>query len=59
MALSCGSLLLPVQSEAAPQTCEDPRGRWEGTWEERGGEGGYIQNPLYKPLDLQPAVNTV
>lgn len=26
MALSCGSLLLPVQSEAAPQTCEDPRG---------------------------------
>lgn len=55
MAPSCGSLLLPVQSEAAPQTCEDPRGRWEGTWE----GGSYIQNPLYKPLDLYPAVNIV
>lgn len=29
-------LLLPVQSEAVPQTCEDPKGCWRGTWE-RGG----------------------
>lgn len=37
MAQSSGSpiLLLPVQSEAAPQTREDPKGCWRGTW--KGG----------------------
>lgn len=59
MAQSYGSpmLLLPMQSEAAPQTCEDLKGCWRGTWERRGA--GYIQNSLCRPLNLQPAVNTL
>lgn len=58
MAQSSGSpiLLLPVQSEAAPQTREDPKGCWRGTWK---GGGAYIQNSLCRPLNLQPAVNTL
>lgn len=59
MVQSYGSLilLLPVHSEAVPQTCEDPKGCWRGTWE-REKRGAYIWNSLCMPLNLQPVVNT-
>lgn len=51
MVQSYGSLilLLPVHSEAVPQTCEDPKGCWTGTWERERRGGLYLEFLVYTP----------